>query len=264
MPNHPPRAECLDMDTSTKTRTPLLTQTPLGQPFIDHLQGFSRPFSDRFTPQDENLFWHKAILADAATFFFPPQARWYEAEDVELRVRGEGRRFGIVDCVLYSLETKGWKEVVAGYGSVVMQPTLRARDAVSASARMWERLTGPDDFSSARAYLLNQLVFEGGMYSFWGRRMAVVLEQSVYDTLPPLDQADEPDADIAWLIYDIAASEGFTLKRRKTVYTKYSESWGKMMARWTKKESRFVKAVTEKYWETIIRCDKHGNLIDRP
>lgn len=253
------------MDTLLDTRTPRLTQTPLGQPFIDTLQGFSRPYSERFTPQDENLFWNDAIFADAATFLLQPGARWYEAEDVELRVRGEGRRFGTVDCVLYSLGTKGWKEVVTGYGSVVMQPTLRSRDAASVSARTRKRLAGPDDFSSVRAYLMNQLVFEGGMYSLLDRKMAVVLEQSVYDTLPPLDEVSEQDAGIAWLVYDLPpADTGVAMKRRKVIYTKYPGRWGKMMGQWTKKEEHFAKAVKEKYWETIIRCDKQGNLIDKP
>lgn len=255
----------LSMGTLLEIQTPRLTQTPLGQPFVDHVQGFDRPFSDRFSPQDENLFWNEAVFADAATFLLPPGARWYEAEDVELRVRGEGRRFGTVDCVLYCLGTKGWKEVVTGYGSVVMQPTLRFCDEASVFARTRERLAGPDDLAAVRAYLMNQLVFEGGMYSLWDCKMAVVLEQSVYDTLPPLDEASEQAAGIAWLIYDVTpAGTGIGLKQRKVAYTKYPESWGKMMRQWTKTEKHFAKAVKKKYWETIIRCDKKGNLIDKP
>jgi len=247
------------MNTLLDTQTPRLTQTPLGQPFVDYSEGFSRPFAERFSPQHENLFWRKAVLTDAAAFLLTPEAEWYEAEDVELRVRGEGRRFGLVDCVLYSLGAKGWKEVVTGCGSVVMQPTLQSQDAAMASAGTWKRLAGDDDFSMARAYLMNQLVFEGGMYSLWGHKMVVALEQHVYSTLPPLE------AGIAWLVYDLSVvGRASVLERLKTVYTKYPESWGKMMLPWTKKGSHFTRAVTKKYWETIIRCDKNGNIIDKP
>jgi len=251
------------METVVGIQTPLPIGNPLGQPFINPVQGFSRPYAERFAPQDENPFRHTVVLADAAAFFFSPKARWYEAVAVELRVRGEGRRFSIVDCVLYSLENKDWKEVVTGYGSVILQPVLRSRDDVPDSGRIGGKPAGPEDYSSASAYLINQLVFEGGMYSLWGRKMAVVLEQSVYDILPPLAEADEADANIAWLIYDLSdTTEGLIPKRHKIVYTSFPQSWGKIMAKWTKKESHFIKAVKEKYWETIIRCDKDGNLRD--
>ena len=112
---------------------------------------------------------------------------------------------------------------------------------------------------------MNQLVFEGGMYSLWDRKMAVALEQSVYDTLPPLDEVSEAAAGITWLVYDLAPTDtGIALEKRKVVYTKYPESWAKRMRQWTKTEKHFAKAVKEKYWETIIRCDKNGNIIDKP
>jgi len=143
-----------------------------------------------------------------------------------------------------------------------MQPTLRSHDAAMVSARKWQRLDGTDDYASVRAYLMNQLVFEGGMYRFWDRSLVAVLEQAVYETLPPLNEVDKKGADIAWMIYDLpSAGQDFVPRQRKIVYTKYPESWGNMMREWTKTECHFAKAVKKKYWETIIRCDKHGNEI---
>jgi hypothetical protein len=215
------------MDTLSEPFTFFDTQTPLGQLFLGGDDGFERPFSADFDYPLHNPLWQDSLLEDAAAFFFQRDVSWDTATEVHLRVQGERYRFASVDCVLYSLGAKGEKEKVTGYGSVIMQPISRSRDLNFARTQEWEKRLTPAALSSARAYLVNQIVFEGGMYSVWGRRMAVILETSLYDLLPTMEEVPEREADIVWLMHKSSldeSSEEYTLLRDKCVYTKYPSS----------------------------------------
>ncbi len=230
-------------------------QTPLGQPFLDFYHGFNRPFAEEFDSQCLNPFQHPEILGDAASFFFAPGVTWDVAQEAQLEVEGENRRFTVVDWVLYSLETKQNKESVTGYGSVIMQPVSHSRDAALAASGEWDKRGSPENLATARSYLINQLVFEGGMYSVWGRKMAVALETSLYDVLPPLVEVGEAEAEIVWLLHSLTIGQAgnYHITRHRKVYTKYPSSWGKRMAPWMKKEKHFLKEIKEQYWRLVHR-----------
>ena len=56
--------------------------------------------------------------------------------------------------------------------------------------------------------------------------MAVALDSPFFDTLPELKAVERDEADIAWLVYDLTASDNrsFELQNNKIVYTKFAEA----------------------------------------
>ncbi len=61
----------------------------------------------------------------------------------------------------------------------------------------------PDYLSSSRKRLAPQLLFKGGILHGWGKKIAVALNKSFFNTLPKLKPVSKSKADIAWLIYDL-------------------------------------------------------------
>jgi hypothetical protein len=69
------------------------------------------------------------------------------------------------------------------------------------------------------------LIFKGGIINAWGKKTAVALNKSFFNTLPKLPEVAKAEADIAWLIYDLRApttlGAHFQMFRERTVYTRF-------------------------------------------
>jgi len=196
------------------------------------------------------------IASDAAAFFFPPNAAWTSLTEVRLK-DSVGKSAGNIDVVLLSYDALGR---ITDYGSLEVQavyisgnvstPFKHYMEDPHAHADMdWRgqrNYPRPDYLSSSRKRLAPQLIFKGGILNGWGRKMAVALNTGFYETLPALEEVDQSEADMAWLVYDMrqdVAQDRYGLDLHKTVYTKYDPSWGRIMKAETGSEADFLAEV---------------------
>ena len=196
------------------------------------------------------------IASDAASFFFPPNTAWTSLTEVRLK-DSVGKSAGNIDVVLLSYDALGR---ITDYGSLEVQavyisgnvstPFKHYMEDPHAHADMdWRgqrNYPRPDYLSSSRKRLAPQLIFKGGILNGWGRKMAVALNTGFYETLPALEEVDQSEADMAWLVYDMrqdVAQDRYGLDLHKTVYTKYDPSWGRIMKAETGSEADFLAEV---------------------
>ena len=180
---------------------------------------------------------HWIIAEDAARFFFPPDSQWTTLTEVRLSDK-YGKSAGNIDIVLVSYDEKG---CITDFGSLEIQAVY-----ISGNIRNWfeQYMKNPDDYlvkdfqrkslyprpdylSSSRKRLAPQLIFKGGIFHEWKKRMAVALNISFFETLPHLDEVEPEVADIAWLIYELKHDNNqnrYFLQRQKIVYTKFKAS----------------------------------------
>ncbi len=89
----------------------------------------------------------------------------------------------------------------------------------------------PDYLSSTRKRLAPQLIYKGRILNGWGKKIAVVVHDSLFDTLPQLPKVSSAEADIAWLIYDLvydSQSKCFNLTHSRTRYTQFKPALDKI------------------------------------
>lgn len=82
----------------------------------------------------------------------------------------------------------------------------------------------PDYLSSSRKRLVPQLLYKGGILKSWGKKQAVAVQRSFYQTLPMLPQVTPEQADIVWLIYDLEynfANQVYTLVLTERIYSRF-------------------------------------------
>ncbi len=175
------------------------------------------------------------IIADeAAGFFFPSDAAWTSIVEVRLNDK-HGKSAGNIDIVLVSYDERGR---ISDFGSIEVQAVYISGNVrepfqffmENPSTRYdmdWAGKPGyprPDYLSSSRKRLAPQLLFKGGIFHAWGKKQAVVIHSGFFNTLPVLAPVDPKDAEIAWLIYDLAhdsTQNVYKLKHNRTVYTKF-------------------------------------------
>jgi len=177
------------------------------------------------------------IAEDAAKFFFPKETRWTTLTEVRLEDKS-GKSAGNIDVVLVAYDELGHVtdfgalEVQAVYISGNIRDTFEyyMQDPMRRANMDWTKRANypkPDYLSSSRKRLAPQLIFKGGIIKTWHKKTAVALNRGFYDTLPALDIVAKSQADIAWMIYDLAYTKKtgkFQLTRHKIVYTKFEES----------------------------------------
>lgn len=175
------------------------------------------------------------IADDAADFFFPPDALWTALTEVRLK-DGSGGSAGNIDIVLCAYDQAGRVydfgalEVQAVYisGNVRHPFEHYMKSPAKHAAMDWSReehYPRPDYLSSSRKRLAPQLIFKGGIVHAWGKRTAVALNRSFFETLPTLPEVPKGEADIAWIIYDLKPpsrhGEPYDLVRHRTAYTRF-------------------------------------------
>jgi hypothetical protein len=176
------------------------------------------------------------IVADAANFFFPPNARFLTLTEVRLPDKNN-RSAGNIDIVLVQLDEKdqvvdfGALEVQAVYVSGnVTKAFKHYMDNPSAHYNMeWPRngYPTPDYLSSSRKRLAPQLIYKGGILNEWGKKTAVAVHSAFFDQLPPLIDVSPSVAEIAWLIYDLIldpVTNRYKMERKAIRHTKFKDA----------------------------------------
>jgi hypothetical protein len=176
-----------------------------------------------------------SIAEDAAKFFFGSDANWTSLSEVRLK-DADGGSAGNIDLVLCEYDRSG---TVTDFGALEVQAVYISGNIrnpfekyISNPAEHccmdWRgepNQPRPDYLSSSRKRLAPQLIFKGGIFHSWKKKTAVALNAGFFNTLPPISEVPEHDADIAWLIYDIRllSQQGVPdeLRLLRTVYTKF-------------------------------------------
>lgn len=175
------------------------------------------------------------IVSDAADFFFPNK-RYVTLTEAHLKNK-HGKSAGNIDIVIAALDKNGG---VSDFGAVEVQAVYISgnvknvfkkymQDPAANYDMDWPRKNypNPDYLSSSRKRLAPQLIYKGGILHKWGKRMAVVVDESFFSQLPKLRQASKTNADIAWLIYGFKhdkKSNRYILEHRDTKYTGFASA----------------------------------------
>jgi hypothetical protein len=191
------------------------------------------------------------LLTDAADFFFPGE-RFVSVTEARL-TDGEGKSAGHIDIVLASLSNEG---KVKDYGAIEIQAVYISGNVRSAFrqymtdpavnyAMDWpvRNAPKPDYLSSSRKRLVPQLIFKGGILKAWGKKIAVVVQEAFFNQLPELQETDKSQADIAWLIYDLAAdpkTQTNKLQRKSVRYTSFQATMDRISVPHIGNEQHFV------------------------
>ncbi len=176
------------------------------------------------------------ITDDAASFFFPQEAKWSSLTEVRL-LDANGKTAGNIDVVLVSYDDDGRildfgaLEIQAVYisGNVREPFEYFIKDPAGRSNMDWTdqpNYPRPDYLSSSRKRLAPQLLFKGGIIHSWRKKSAVAINKAFFDTLPKLATVPKADADIAWLIYDLklVTTDGqprYALTKVEEIYTAF-------------------------------------------
>jgi hypothetical protein len=177
------------------------------------------------------------ITEDAADFFFPQNSMWTSLTEVMLHDANR-QSAGSIDLVLVSYDAHG---IITDFGSLEIQGVYISGNVRRPFERYienplenidfdWsneENYPRPDYLSSSRKRLAPQLLYKGGILKHWNKKMAVALDRSFFKTLPELPHTDKQNADIAWLVYDLAYDENrkrFNLEKVEVVYTSFTNA----------------------------------------
>jgi hypothetical protein len=113
----------------------------------------------------------------------------------------------------------------------------------------------PNYLSSSRKRLAPQLIFKGGIINAWGKKTAVALNKSFFNTLPKLPEVRKEDAEIAWLIYDLkppkSQGEHYELFRERMVYTRFEPALNQITKSRPGKIEDFMRHLQEKVDEKL-------------
>jgi hypothetical protein len=177
------------------------------------------------------------IADDAASFFFDKTTKWSSLTEVRLN-DSNGKSAGNIDIVLVAYDNSGKVfdfgalEIQAVYisGNVREPFEYYMNDPKGRASMDWSKEPNyprPDYLSSSRKRLVPQLVYKGGIFNSWKKKIAVALNRSFFATLPALKQVKKRDADIAWLIYDLKLLKEKGREQRKYSLTKVDEVFTK-------------------------------------
>jgi hypothetical protein len=177
------------------------------------------------------------LIADAAAaFFFPQDVSWTSLAEVRLPDK-YGRSAGNLDIVLVAYD--GYGRVI-NFGALEIQAVYISGNIRNAFAYYmqnpksrhnmdWEGAyyPRPDYLSSSRKRLAPQLIYKGGILNQWGKKTAVVVDNSFFSNIPTLAETNPDEADIAWMVYDLILDghqNRYNLIPCRTVYTAFTSA----------------------------------------
>jgi hypothetical protein len=218
------------------------------------------------------------ITDDAANFFFDKHQNWSSLTEVRLN-DANGKSAGNIDVVLVAYDNMG---KIVDFGALEIQAVYisgNVRDPfeyylknpkkrVSMNWINEPNYPRPDYLSSSRKRLAPQLLFKGGILHSWGKKTAVALNKSFFDTLPKLKKVPPSKADIAWLIYDLELSDKygqkkFILKKRDEVFTEFEPALVSITTSSPGKIDDFMRLLQSKLDEQL-ETPPNNKLIDKP
>lgn len=177
------------------------------------------------------------IAEDAASFFFPPGVPWTSLTEIRINDK-HGRSAGNIDVVLVAYDDRGR---IFDFGSLEVQAVYISGNIRNAFEYYMEDSSGhanmdwtkqrfyprPDYLSSSRKRLAPQLIYKGGILHAWGRKQAIVVDNSFFRTLPYMEEVEQSEAEMAWLVYDLqldSQQSRYRLSRAKTVFTRFESA----------------------------------------
>jgi len=173
------------------------------------------------------------ITVQAANFFFSPDTKWVALPEIRLK-DAYGKAAGNVDIMLVAHDENGFVtdfgalEIQAVYISGnVRRPFRKYIQDLTAMTLDWrgaKEYPRPDYLSSSRKRLAPQLIYKGGIFKAWNKKIAVVTDRKFFSTLPVLTEVEVGRADIAWFVYDLVHSttdDTYKLTHHKTIYTEF-------------------------------------------
>lgn len=218
------------------------------------------------------------IAEDAASFFFPASSKWTTLTEIRLKDK-HGKSAGNIDVVLVSYDDTGKVmdfgalEVQAVYISGNVRNPFEAFMNNPAMGRNFDwtghaNYPNPDYLSSSRKRLAPQLIFKGGIFKAWNKKIAVALNRGFFETLPPLLEVRPSDADIGWFVYDLVKNETenkYKLTHCKSIFTKFDESLKKITRSEPGDISEFIEHIQQKVDEKLDE-DNQSDMeeIDAP
>jgi hypothetical protein len=218
------------------------------------------------------------IAEDAASFFFQPGNKWTTLTEVRLKDK-HGKSAGNIDVVLVSYDDTGKVmdfgalEVQAVYISGNVRNPFEAymRNTVKGKGFDWEgqpNYPSPDYLSSSRKRLAPQLIFKGGIFKAWNKKVAVALNRGFFETLPQFLEVQPSEADIGWFVYDLVKNETknkYKLSHCKSIYTKFDESLEKITRSEPGDIAEFIEHIQQKVDEKLDEDDQSDmEVIDAP
>ena len=211
------------------------------------------------------------IAEDASQFFFKVDSSWTSIAEVRL-VDKDGNTAGNIDLVLVSYDDRGH---VVNFGSLEIQAVyisgnirnpferfMSSRKRSSSFAWDGPNFPKADFLSSSRKRLAPQMLYKGGILKAWGKKQAVALQTSFFETLPKLKEASPTKADIAWLLYDLRLdkkSNRFKLVQNRIVYTEFESALMQITTAEPGKVEDFIDVLQQKLDEKL-----EGNPPDAP
>lgn len=216
------------------------------------------------------------IVSDAAEFFFPKGTEFRSLSEVRLK-DGMGKSAGNIDHIVVALDEDG---KVVDFGALEVQGVYISGNVQkpfsyfmqSPSTRSdfdWRgkpNYPRPDFLSSSRKRLAPQLLYKGGILKAWGKKLAVAVDETFWDTLPTFDLTSRSKADIAWLVYALELDVGakrYKLVRRKICYTRFEDALLKLTQAKPGRLSQFVALLDAKVSGKIpVRDDPDPSVDD--
>ena len=218
------------------------------------------------------------ITDDAASFFFGDKVLWSSLTEVRLN-DVNGKSAGNIDIVLVAYDDQG---KVTDFGALEIQAVYisgNVRDPFEhymtdpeANFSMdWTEQPNyprPDFLSSSRKRLAPQLLFKGGILHSWKKKMAVAINKSFFDTLPPLTTVSKEEAEIAWFIYDLdpirdGDHERYQLRKIDVIYTGFQDAMISITTAVPGKIEDFVKLLQEKL-DDQLETPPNNKALEKP
>ena len=218
------------------------------------------------------------IAEDAAAFFFQSESKWTTLTEVRLKDK-HGKSAGNIDVVLVSYDDAG---KVTDFGALEVQAVYISgnvrnpfenfmRNPTKMKSFDWTghpNYPNPDYLSSSRKRLAPQLIFKGGIFKAWNKKVAVALNRGFYETLPCLSEVEPSEADIGWFVYDLVKNKTenrFKLRLCKSVFTRFDESLKKITRSEPGDIAQFVEHLQEKVDEKLEEDEQPDmETIDAP
>ncbi|MCK4819442.1 hypothetical protein KA005_26955 [bacterium] len=212
------------------------------------------------------------IVEKAAAFFFDEATAWTSIAEVRLADKN-GKSAGNIDMVLVAYDDRGQ---VTDFGSLEVQAVyisgnIRAPfEYYMANPNRRQNLNWrdkpnypkPDYLSSSRKRLVPQVLYKGGILRAWGKKQAVALQRSFFETLPKMRNVERERADLVWFLYDLKLNKDkktYVLTNDEVVYTEFEPALEQIITPNPGKIEDFVELLQEKLDQKL-----DGNPPDAP
>lgn len=181
------------------------------------------------------------VTDGASQFFFPEGTSWTSIMEVNLNDR-HGKTAGHIDIVLVSYDDRGR---VINFGALEVQAVYISgnirrpfehymQDPSNRGEMNWKgerNYPKPDYLSSSRKRLIPQVIYKGGILKSWGKKQAIAIQRSFFETLPEIPTVTAEQADLAWLVYDLERDEQnnrLRLIQSEIIYTEFAPALEKI------------------------------------